>query len=84
VTVPVADEDVTVAVRVNVSSTMGVVVEAERMVVVDVVDAFQKSPQPVRKPIVAIINDINAIALQRPLFFIARPRSLKWIKNRLD
>jgi hypothetical protein len=70
-----------VAVRVTVSSTEGVVVEAERVVVVDVVEAFQKSPQPVRKAVAAVINDINAIALQRRLFFIVCPRSLKWIKR---
>jgi hypothetical protein len=36
VTVPVAEEDATVAVRVTVSATVGVVVEAVRVVVVDV------------------------------------------------
>jgi hypothetical protein len=75
VTVPVAEEDATVAVRVTVSATVGAVVEAERVVVVEVVEDFQKSPQPDKSGVTASVSERSAVPTLRGLCFIESPCS---------
>jgi hypothetical protein len=68
VTVPVAVEGETVAVRITLEPTVGVLVEGESAVVVAVVPvpvppepgAFQKFPQPVRRLAAASASTIPA------------------------
>jgi hypothetical protein len=86
VTVPVAAEGETVAVRVTlapVTEVVGDAVSVTVLAVAPVLDgACQKSPQPANRDATARVSSIRTILVQARLFFIRFPHhSLSSISN---
>jgi hypothetical protein len=73
VTVPVAAEGETVAVSVTAAPSTGFAVEAARVIVVEVVEAFQKLPQPANRGAIPSSTAINNLPVPSFLVFIESP-----------
>jgi hypothetical protein len=73
VTVPVAAVGETVAESVTLAPSTGVDVDADKVVVVAVVDAFQKFPQPAMSGTMASIAVMKPVPALRVLRFIRSP-----------
>jgi hypothetical protein len=73
VTVPVAAVGEIAAVSVTLAPSTGVDVDAVKVVVVAVVDAFQKLPQPAMSGTMTSIAEIKPVPAERGLRFIVSP-----------